>query len=295
MITDKFSTARAYDGPDIAGTKDLRSLDLQDVKDDQLIIDWLSPVEYASQQSDFIAKHQEGTGTWLLHSDQFQDWINQSGGTLFCPGIPGAGKTILTSIVIDHICSLFQNDPSIGVAYLYCNSQRESEQKPGDLLATLIKQFVQGQPRMPDSLDGLYKHHENNNTRPSLDDILNVLHSVVADFSRVFIIVDGLDQCQFFDGCRKRFLSEIFNLQKKTKVNFFATSRFMLDLKQAFQRSISLEILATEHDIRRYLEEHILRLASRDLRSSRAEVIARITKAADGMYRHFFLHLSTAE
>jgi hypothetical protein len=59
----------------------------------QAIIDWLTPVNYALQQSDFIARRQEGSGEWLLKSGEFQQWLAQSSRTLFCPGMPGAGKS----------------------------------------------------------------------------------------------------------------------------------------------------------------------------------------------------------
>ena len=38
----------------------------------QVIVDWLTPMNYALQQSDFIARRQEGTGEWLLISNEFQ-------------------------------------------------------------------------------------------------------------------------------------------------------------------------------------------------------------------------------
>ena len=56
------------------------------------ILTWLSPVDYGPQQSDHFSRRQEGTGQWLLDSDPFQQWLEQSKTTLFCQGIPGAGK-----------------------------------------------------------------------------------------------------------------------------------------------------------------------------------------------------------
>jgi hypothetical protein len=91
----------------------------------QLILDWLTPVDFSTQQNDFIRRRQKGTGEWLLKSNEFQDWIKQSNQTLFCPGIPGAGKTIITSIVVEDLCTRFQNDTSIGITYLYCNFRRQ--------------------------------------------------------------------------------------------------------------------------------------------------------------------------
>ncbi len=75
--------------------------------------------------------------------------------TLFCPGIPGAGKTILTSIVVDDLHTRFQNNERIGIAYLYCNFRRQEEQRAGDLLASLLKQLAQGQSSMPESVRSL--------------------------------------------------------------------------------------------------------------------------------------------
>jgi hypothetical protein len=107
-----------------------------------VILDWLTSIGYAPQQGDFISRRQEGTGQWLLNSDEFQVWINQRRRTLFCPGTPGAGKTILTSIVIDDLDTRFQSNTSVGIAYIYYNFRQQDEQKAEDLLASLLKQLT---------------------------------------------------------------------------------------------------------------------------------------------------------
>lgn len=106
----------------------------------QVIVDCLTPIYYTPQQSDFIARRQEGTGRWLVESDESKEWLTKSKHTLFCSGIPGVGKTMITSIIVEHLSAEFQNDANIGIAYLYCNYRRQQEQKPADLLASLLKQ-----------------------------------------------------------------------------------------------------------------------------------------------------------
>jgi hypothetical protein len=106
---------------------------------------------------------------------------------LFCPGIPGAGKTILTSIVIDDLHTRFQDESSVGIAYLYCNFRQRDEQKAEGLLASLLKQLSQEQPSLPDIVKTLYYHHKKKQTRPSFDEISRSLQSVAAMYSRVFI------------------------------------------------------------------------------------------------------------
>ena len=49
--------------------------------------------------------------------------------TLFCPGIPGAGKTILASVVIDDLNIRFRKDSSVGVVYIYYDYRLRDEQK----------------------------------------------------------------------------------------------------------------------------------------------------------------------
>jgi Cdc6-like AAA superfamily ATPase len=252
----------------------------------RVIVDWLTSIDYAPQQSDFITRRQEGTGRWLLESNKFQEWLTKSKQSLFCPGMPGAGKTIITSIVVDHLCTRFQNDASIGIAYLYCNFRRQQEQKPADLLISLLKQLVQERPSMPENVTSLYNRHKDKRTRPSFDEISKVLHSVVADYFRTFIIIDALDECQASDGGRKRLLSEIFNLQTKTGASLFATSRFIPEIMKQFEESISLEIRAIREDVQRYLDGHMSQLPScvsrnRDLQE---EIKTEIIKAVDGMY-----------
>ncbi|KAI9771508.1 MAG: hypothetical protein M1840_002128 [Geoglossum simile] len=154
-------------------------------------------------------------------------WLDNGKQTLFCPGIPGVGKTILTAIVIDNLTTRFQNHSNIRIVYLYCNFRRRDEQKTDNLLASLLKQRSQERPSLPDSVKSLYDRHKAKQTRPSFDDISRALQSVTAVYSRVFIIVDALDECQTSDSCWQEFLSELFNLQTKQGINIFATSRYL--------------------------------------------------------------------
>ena len=251
----------------------------------QAIMDWLAPVDYALQQSDFINRRQEGTGQWLLDSDEFQRWLNQQQQTLFCPGIPGAGKTMIASIVIDNLCSRFGNDGSIGIAYLYCNFRQQQDQKPVDLLASLLGQLVQGRPSVPDSVKSLYGRHETKRTRPPFGEISHALQSIMASYSRTFIVIDALDECGISDGGWRKFLSEIFNLQAKTGASLFATSRFIPDITEEFKGSPSLEIRANSDDVRKYLDGHMPQLRSFVLRNPdlQEEIKTEIVKAVDGM------------
>lgn len=258
----------------------------QQDQEDQTITEWLTPVNHALQQNDLIRQQQEGTGTWLLQSDEFQQWHTQPKQTLFCPGIPGAGKTIITSIVVRHLHRIFQNDRSVGIAYLYCNFQRQQEQKPADLIASLLKQLIQRQPSVLKVVKSLYNQHKPRQTRPSLDELRNTLHQVAANYQKTFIIIDALDECQASPDGREMFLREIFDLQSNTNANIFATSRFIQEIERRFNRSIRLEIRAKDTDVQKYLHEKLQNCSSliSDDNSLQEEIKTKIAKAVDGMY-----------
>ncbi|KAH8672580.1 hypothetical protein BGZ60DRAFT_373737, partial [Tricladium varicosporioides] len=261
----------------------------------QNILDWITPIDYALQQSDFISRRQARTGQWLLDSAEFRAWVETDKCTLFCSGIPGAGKTILTSIVVEELFRRFENDGNIGIAYLYCNYRRQHEQNLKDLFASLLKQFVQEQPSIPDSVKTLYDCHKDKRTRPSLDDILGILQTVAAAYSRIFIIVDALDECQVSDGCRQKFLSSLFNLQEKCKAGLFATSRPLSSIEKEFTGNSKLEIRASEEDVRRYLDSHLFRLPGFVARSLelQEEIKTAIINTVNGMFLLAQLHLES--
>jgi Cdc6-like AAA superfamily ATPase len=249
----------------------------------QTILDWLTPIDYAAQQSDFIARRHAGTGQWLLGSEEFQTWLNSDKQTLFCPGIPGAGKTILTSIVVEELTTRFHDDKNIGITYLYCNFRRKDEQRAQDLLTSLLKQLSEERSSLPDSVRTLYDKHKEKRTQPSLDEISRTLQSVASMYSRVMIIIDALDECQVSDGCRMTFLTEIFSLQTKTRASLFATSRFIPDITEKFDGSAIFEIRAHNKDVRQYLDSRISQSGQKLLETHREEIKTEITKAVDGM------------
>ncbi|KAI1758603.1 hypothetical protein GGR53DRAFT_235544 [Hypoxylon sp. FL1150] len=265
----------------------------QDQQEHQEILDWLTPNDYSAQQSDFIRRRQEGTGQWLLDSPEYQRWVSVKKEALFCPGIPGAGKTILTSIVVENLCNLYHADPSVGICYVYCNYRQKDEQKLDNLIASLLRQLLQTQLVIPGSVKILHERFKERRMSPSLDELFKALHSVIIAYSKVFVVIDALDECQASDACRSTFISELLNLRSDFGANIFATSRSIPEITSNFHDAMHKEIRAHEDDIERYLLSNISRLpgfVSRDTKIQ-AEIKESIIKNVDGMFLLAQLHL----
>lgn len=76
------------------------------------ILTWLSSLDFGTRLSEMLNRIQEGTGTWLLESQEFTAWLKGDIREIWCPGmressegeylghttncdVAGAGKTIL--------------------------------------------------------------------------------------------------------------------------------------------------------------------------------------------------------
>jgi hypothetical protein len=100
------------------------------------LMTWICSVDYHVHHQDFINRHQTGTGQWFLQDTKFQGWDRQKDATLFCPGIPGAGKTIMGALVIDHLLRT-QDVADDLVTFIYCNYKRQSEQSAKHMLSSI--------------------------------------------------------------------------------------------------------------------------------------------------------------
>ncbi|MCJ1262568.1 hypothetical protein MMC22_002438 [Lobaria immixta] len=157
------------------------------------IIDWLSPLNFLAKQQAIVKESRDGTGTWFLDSEIFTSWTSSEKYILWCPGIPGAGKTFLASIVADRLQKVYQSQNAV-VLMIYCNYNDSSNQSTGDFIASLLKQIIQTQPILSGNIEELYQAHHRKGTRPTKGDLISILDSELLQYDSVFIIVDALDE-----------------------------------------------------------------------------------------------------
>jgi hypothetical protein len=271
---------------DIVTIRDAQSLqlDAQKLQQHHIIMQWLSPTDFPAQQHDIITRRQERTGQWFLDTPEFKSWLEGSDKTLFCPGIPGAGKTMMAAIAINHLCRTAGGD-NIGVAYLFCSYKAQADQSASNLFASLLKQLVQSRPNIAAPVTHIYDYHSKRESKPSFDEILRILQSICSNYTTVYIVVDALDECVDTYGTRGRLIDKLRELQARPDVRLLFTSRFIPEITQKFQSSPMLEVRASEEDVRRFVVGHIPCLPNciqRDEELKHA-VQNKIIEAVDGM------------
>ncbi|KAM7213295.1 hypothetical protein V8F06_011306 [Rhypophila decipiens] len=204
-----------------------------------------------------------GSGQWLLKHGQFKDWYDPVyclKPLLWLNGIPGAGKTTLTSTVIDSLPTLCDPTP-ICLAYFYCKDGDPNRNSFVAIARGLLSQLLRGNP---DLLLQLYDKGNLKSGEAILSDAQTAkeLLEVALDSSvkPTYIIIDGIDECQ--DRQERKLITSWFSEQ----VNNLPREDFG-DLRCLFVSrkdgpaikdlgmlpSIELRPVDTRDDIRNYL------------------------------------------
>lgn len=151
----------------------------------------------------------------------------------------------------------FKNETDVGIACIYCNYKERDSLTPVNLIASVWSQIVQQHEPLSNDVQGLYKAHRRHNTRPPLSEVSKILKSETSRYSKVFVIVDALDECPEENGSRESLLRELRALQPIA--NLMVTSRFIDTIARQFNGTIQLEISANVDDIRAYARGRISR------------------------------------
>ena len=137
-----------------------------------------------------------GTGLWLIESQEYQDWSHMENARLWLHRIPGAGKTILASTVIEEILRKSSTDHA--VAFFYCDYKDPLKQKPALILGSLVQQIAKQNEQ---SFEEARKFCDDRNPECRDDigydaeELRDLIHDMTVGFNSVTIIVDGLDEC----------------------------------------------------------------------------------------------------
>ncbi|KAL2869591.1 ankyrin repeat-containing domain protein [Aspergillus lucknowensis] len=211
------------------------------------LIEWVSPLNFVAKQSMIWKQHHHGTCKWFLEREDFRAWREGDNTTVFCPGIPGAGKTFLSSIVYNELEGLRVREEGglqgAAVMMLYCKWDDPLSQSIDNLLSSMIKQCVQRYGAVGKHLLDLFDRHNKEGTRPSQTQLASTLALLFRRFTKVFVILDGLDELRE----EKDRLSLIQVLHKQWQdtvpVNLMVTSRPLPNIARHFRPNVNTMIV----------------------------------------------------
>ncbi|KAK8254398.1 hypothetical protein HDK77DRAFT_370165, partial [Phyllosticta capitalensis] len=259
----------------------------------QKVLDFFGNVDPSSNHNTSLQLRHPGTGQWLIDHELFRRWQKTPASKLWLSGIPGAGKTVLASLIIEE--SLKGSSHRKAVAYFYCDYKDRDRQNPTKILGSLAAQLSK-QDESQESfkiLEGYYAacHPPGRGSQFADAQVLvKSIQDMSVSFEEVSIIVDGLDECDDNQ-------IEVVEVLRELNADEYSNIRTLFLSRDEHVLRIHLEdtydhipIAAHNDDLRFYVEAEVeLRVRKRRLRvknpSLKQEIVERLVDGADGMFR----------
>ena len=162
-------------------------------------------------------------------------------------------KVLLTlqtrAITVDHLRELFKGE-DVAVACIFCNYQERSTQSLEELVTSVLKQIIQDWPSVSKSIKEFYKEFRGKQRHPRLTNLIDALRSEIRTYSKVFIVLDALDECQ--EDYQWGLITKLESISSKVYLMF--TSRPLDLIKQKFLGTCRVDINTEDGNVRKYIE-----------------------------------------
>jgi hypothetical protein len=255
------------------------------------ICNWLSAPDPSTNYYKAHKQRQAETGLWLLDSPKFTGWKQRAASRLWLYGIPGCGKTILSSTIIEHLLQHCNDDIRTVTAYFYFDFNDAQKQDPELMIRSLLCQLLQRSYTISKGVDALFSSCKNGQ-QPSLHALLEVTPQVMQQFMHVYLVLDALDECT-----QRPELMEVLETVagwQLDNVHLLMTSRKERDIESSLESyvkeedTICLQRDVVDRDIQRYVKQRLsddkaLAKWNKDA-VVRQEIEAALMNGARGMY-----------
>ena len=254
----------------------------------QKIINWLKLSDPSINHHAARDKHEPSTGDWFLESDSFVSWKEGSISSMWIHGIPGAGKTILCSSIIEDVQSLCHSGSADQCVYFYFDFNDPDKRTVVGMLRSMITQLCVHDGQCHAAVETLYNQCKQGAQQPGRASLVKTFLSLLSSPNRMYLIMDALDECSEREELFK-VISEIV----QTDANLLMTSRKEGDITDGLEGQaeilIGLEGCGIDGDI----SKHVQRCLATDRRLRKWSVDVRkemedaLVKGAHGMYVNY--------
>jgi hypothetical protein len=249
---------------------------------------WLSPPDPSTSANHARTLRHEGSGAWLLENPVFQSWKTGSSQNLWLHGLAGCGKTILSTTVLDFLA---KKEDGLILCFFFDFGDTTKQTLDG-MLRSLAFQLYQGGVGAAIHLDALFHAHQNGGDQLATKALLDLVHKMLAVQSKVYIILDALDESTTRDEIIL-WIKEIVSQPQAIHVQLLCTSRpeseFLRHIPTLIgeQSCLTLDKQAIDSDIRLWVTAQLSQRRDFTEKPLSQELVKEIQKkvgdGADGM------------
>ncbi|KAI1178571.1 ankyrin repeat-containing domain protein [Nemania sp. FL0916] len=194
---------------------------------------WLSPPDPSTNHANALNTRGISSENWLLNYEAYKRWKSDANSLLWLNGIPGCGKTILSSKVIEDLARTVTGQPII---YFYFDFTDKGKQSFDMMLRSFIYQLYNQEKGTQNLLDSLHSNFGEGETQPCLRSLIEVFSDMIQRIEKLWLVVDALDECKRRNDHTHGILRWIHNLFQGTQVriHLLMTSRLEYDIETSF-------------------------------------------------------------
>ncbi|KAK1725319.1 nucleoside phosphorylase domain-containing protein, partial [Colletotrichum acutatum] len=267
---------------------------------------WLSAPDPSIDHNKASNLHHAGTCQWFLESPKYLQWKTESRSALWLHGLPGCGKTILSSRIITDL-----QHGGLICLYFYFTFTDTKKQSLDMAVRSLVYQlYCQSKPAEV-YLNSVFDSRANNLAQPDTNCLCSWFEAMVKETGEVWIVLDALDEWETNHECQegqalknKGLLPWIKTLLKSWESNFHIifTSRDEKNIRKALEAipenmQISVRNEHVDADIQSFIQTTIATWDDlcewKDDQTSRQKVEKHLISHADGMFRWVSCQLVT--
>ncbi|KAJ5375632.1 hypothetical protein N7517_007638 [Penicillium concentricum] len=271
-----------------------------DAREERELLEWISPIPYGTHHRVRVESRTPDTCEWLLQNKEFCEWMDYgSSAILWLRGSMGAGKTYLTSKVIDHVQGLLESSSDhAGFAFFYCNRNEENRRDPLCILQSYVRQLstaVGNTQHIRKRLKSVTDRTRRQGSHLGFEDCKIQLADSVNEYSETVIVLDALDECN--QDSRWQLIHVIKDLVSNSDrpLKVFISSRpYDDDIKtQISGRNIEIEAIDNQGDIEKFVNAEMEKPRRwgpipADLRSKIVQVLC---EDSQGMFQWAYLQI----
>ncbi|KAJ6460649.1 hypothetical protein C8R47DRAFT_120182 [Mycena vitilis] len=257
------------------------------------IREWFQALDMREKQHATHALRHPDTGRWVLEGTKFAKWKEEP-GCLWIRGISGTGKSVLSSIAIDHLFEYraaqaatngHTMSPNLGIAYFYFDFRDEKKQLVETMLRSIIMQLSEQSPTPHSVLDQHFKSCQGGKL-PTYSDLLVMLNSVLAQFTGTYVVLDALDECSEHDELVE-FISTLRGWSKPVHLLVTSQPRTLFLESAVFDEAsvVLLESATTHSDILQFVESELASKSKLKHIKKAKDAAPKIVNKSNGMFR----------
>ncbi|KAF5255640.1 hypothetical protein FOXYS1_13938 [Fusarium oxysporum] len=215
------------------------------------VYNWLASTDPSPIHNRSRKLYEHGTGSWMLRSQYWTDWLASNIRCLWVHGIPGSGKTILASWliqnVLDHCKRVSTVSSPCTSAYYYCYfGHHQDEAAP--FLRWIITQLA----RRAEVVSTLMHDLFGRGGEPSISELLDALEQILQVFNCVYVVIDAVDESNPRDDLLD-VIQALITDRRFPNLQILVTSREYIDIERVMEKvsvSVPMSNKLVEQDIR---------------------------------------------